>query len=1414
MTSTKRTQKCFQAVSRTPAWDGAGLVAQRGYARAAAACFVVAALVLISLFGAISLPYAFAEEPVGLSTVDDLERGKKLKELKDNELMNNNYGTITTNNGSVVKNYGTITSCGKYGFVRENHGQIGVSYGVVLSNYGSIAAYYGHNSITHEQMQFNGGNIMRLAGHLTYNGGTVGTATGGWRINLNDRNATIKDLAGGSFVIDNLGTVERVSQGDVQNNYGTVKTVEAGGRVHNQFYKVNAQAVYTETVPDGVHYEGLDEYALSKHYGNYVLEGNTVTLKPAEGWYIAGYSGLDGQASATLSDDGTSLVLANVTGDIDITVRMGKLYNLVVGGKRVTTSNCNDVFGDGSVSYNPLTNTLFFINATIDALGTGHAGLEADSAVNLYFEGDCSIRGDKGYGGMSVHGDVLVKESNDDFSLKIMGRGASGGVYYETAVVYGTLTIEDGAIEIENSLNAGAFVQTGGDVVVRAAGGPQTGGVISSIATLSGGTFTSYGPLGAARCQLTISGADVVFDCAGTSRWCGNSGSTVVVAPPEGKVISAIYGTSTSDSAKNEAVNISGSPFGSTTSITGYVNPGAVPYDAKSSYFATKSGVPHTVSIYDGDELRSTYQMVEGVTFAFAANAPEGYIVNSVSAQAKSGATVAIEGPDENQGYSLVMPHDEVAVRFAYKPITYSIAYDANCPIGASTTVTGTTPEQSDIAYGSSVALSANGFVLNGYEFLGWNTARDGSGSAYEDGATVNNLASEQGKQIVLYAQWRPHTYQVAFDGNGAAGSMAPQTFTFDQSASLHTVAFSLEGHSFQCWKRLALGASISYADGQAVRNLNASFDDAGKPTDNTLVAQWQSNETIAITVLKDQRPLSGIANRISLKQGETVFQGEGMLSEQSAGVYVFQQTEEFKLPEEGTFSVCIDGEDTMQMIVLSQSGTSKTSAVVAYYSVSASAQWAGGGADPCSVSLVSGAALSGENCFVSGSVVSIEVDASTIAEGYSFDCWVALESQPSGEAWDPRATQCSFALAGTVDMLATQAANTYYVSFDANVPANCSTVLAGAMLDQKLWYDSETMLVACDYVLPCYVFRGWNSAPDGSGMPFANEARVRNLTTVQDATVTLFAQWEPISYLIEYNSNGGIGPSNYQECAYDEVAALATMHFVKPNYHFVRWNTASDGSGTPYEADAMVLNLATEQSAVVTLYAQWERDEYIVAYDANEPPIITQPVEGLMEESTFYLGEQAPLPLCAYTLEGFVFTGWNTAPDGSGTAYENGEAAESLATIRNARITLYAQWERDPSFYRFIEGMGGVWTRGDASTLPFKTNGAYGLFEQVLIDDQVIARENYAAWSGSTNISLMSDFLQTLATGEHTITAVYADGRCSTTFTVAEEGGGGGGGDIVDTGDPFLPVVIAIVAAAAVTLTVLVIAIAKLRRR
>jgi uncharacterized repeat protein (TIGR02543 family)/LPXTG-motif cell wall-anchored protein len=68
-----------------------------------------------------------------------------------------------------------------------------------------------------------------------------------------------------------------------------------------------------------------------------------------------------------------------------------------------------------------------------------------------------------------------------------------------------------------------------------------------------------------------------------------------------------------------------------------------------------------------------------------------------------------------------------------------TVTFDANGGTGTTAAQTAST----------ATALTANGFSRSGYTFAGWNTAANGSGTAYADGASYAFSSS-----TTLYAQW------------------------------------------------------------------------------------------------------------------------------------------------------------------------------------------------------------------------------------------------------------------------------------------------------------------------------------------------------------------------------------------------------------------------------------------------------------------------------------------------------------------------------------------------------------------------------------------------------------------------------------------------------------------------------------
>jgi uncharacterized repeat protein (TIGR02543 family) len=184
------------------------------------------------------------------------------------------------------------------------------------------------------------------------------------------------------------------------------------------------------------------------------------------------------------------------------------------------------------------------------------------------------------------------------------------------------------------------------------------------------------------------------------------------------------------------------------------------------------------------------------------------------------------------------------------------------------------------------------------------------------------------------------------------------------------------------------------------------------------------------------------------------------------------------------------------------------------------------------------------------------------------------------------------------------------------------------------------------------YNFDGW----------YNGEKHYTSATAIED-DITLTAKWTAISYTVKYNANEGTGSMPDSPRIYDDGKTLSANTFNRTGHTFSGWNTAANGSGTAYAAAASV-NLSTTQGAVVNLYAQWSINSYTVTFSLNNGSGTTPAAQ------TKNYNTQITLPTGTFTRSGYLFDGWNTRADGSGTNYNAGASYTVTETL-----TLYARW-------------------------------------------------------------------------------------------------------------------------------------------
>ena len=160
----------------------------------------------------------------------------------------------------------------------------------------------------------------------------------------------------------------------------------------------------------------------------------------------------------------------------------------------------------------------------------------------------------------------------------------------------------------------------------------------------------------------------------------------------------------------------------------------------------------------------------------------------------------------------------------------YNIAFNGNGNSG------GSMKTLANCSYGKNYILTANAFKKTGYTFVGWNTKANGTGVAYKNKESINNVVSTNGKTVTLYAQWKANTYTIKFNANNskATGAMDTMNCTYGKSYNLPTNSYSHPSLDFLGWNTKADGSGTTYKNKASIKNLT----ETNKKT-ITLYAIW-----------------------------------------------------------------------------------------------------------------------------------------------------------------------------------------------------------------------------------------------------------------------------------------------------------------------------------------------------------------------------------------------------------------------------------------------------------------------------------------------------------------------------------------------------------------------------------------------
>ena len=641
---------------------------------------------------------------------------------------------------------------------------------------------------------------------------------------------------------------------------------------------------------------------------------------------------------------------------------------------------------------------------------------------------------------------------------------------------------------------------------------------------------------------------------------------------------------------------------------------------------------------------------------------------------------------------------------------SWIITYNANGGTGSMA--------QQSLPKNGSVTVSVSNFTRKGYEFVGWNTKADGTGTSFDPSVETSNTISGANVtgNVTLYAQWA-RAYTVTFNADGGKIALTDES-------------------SVETQKR-------TYSDGKMItdpptpRRDNAAFlywatrsrtffwqdytyteYDLSKPVtgDLTLYAVWETaaEGEVIYKVEHYQQKVDDEDYELVLTEYLSGKAGDSTAAKAiSYEGFTAQTVEQKTIAEDGSTVVEIKYDRNTVSFTYwrnrNAGDDAHTTSVrnVVYGSTDWKAQeptgsW--GYLDHTFIGWNTMSDGSGETVNISKPMLFTEEHMDLYAQ------WVETGSKnvtvtflPNGAIALPRTQSVPVGVETELDKNTFTRPGYVFIGWNTqaepSIGSGSTTYTDRVTLNADLtlyaqWlecykvtldhgYDGAPSVTQYPGVDADYTFQdvfddsGWTTTPEREGYDFNGWYTSSGLfgTKVDlDSKITrdttLYARWTAHTYTVRFNGNGGSGSMNDQTFRYGTEAALSENTFMRSGYTFTGWNTQADGTGDSY-GDRARISLNLPDKATFTLYAQWMPNGtfHYVTLNANRGSGSVAPI-AVKDGADLALDSVYP---DAFSRRGYKLTGWNTQADGKGTHYALGD---SLFDVTED-VTLYAEWTK-----------------------------------------------------------------------------------------------------------------------------------------
>ena len=272
-------------------------------------------------------------------------------------------------------------------------------------------------------------------------------------------------------------------------------------------------------------------------------------------------------------------------------------------------------------------------------------------------------------------------------------------------------------------------------------------------------------------------------------------------------------------------------------------------------------------------------------------------------------------------------------------------------------------------------------------------------------------------------------------------------------------------------------------------------------------------------------------------------------------------------------------------------------------------------------------------------------------------------------------------------DIVATAENNKYTITFYGNGGEAGEEENVVTELTQEATYNRNITLTKNTFARVGYIYSGWATTAEGTEVEYKDNATF-NYLLIGD--LELYAIWTPITYNIEYNSNGGNGTmTGHTDVVYDTKVVLNENEFDRTGFTFIGWslyenatefvnveNDTTSGiyfNGTEYSA----FNL-TDTNTTVVVYAIWSENGYTLKYNSNYSSVVKDAENDISDVENYKYTAEVTIKDAStlkFAVVGYNFVGWTLNADGTGSMLRANDVVDRMTAVDGEEIVLFAVW-------------------------------------------------------------------------------------------------------------------------------------------